>query len=160
MKHCFVGGLAAVLVPAFVRIQSADRAGESEGRRRRVSVDGGTPTGPLTIGARPERIVSLSPTATEMLFEIGAGSRWSRWTTGPNYPAWSPPTSPATSRTSRRSRPTTRIWSCTRRSRAILARRSTASIPALLQPAAVTLEDVYGQVEQLGEGDGSRRRGH
>ena len=29
--------------------------------------------GTVTIGARPQRIVSLSPTATEDLFAIGAG---------------------------------------------------------------------------------------
>jgi iron complex transport system substrate-binding protein len=38
-----------------------------------VTVD--TPTGEVTIEERPERIVSLSPSATEILFAIGAGDQ-------------------------------------------------------------------------------------
>ncbi|MFK5634374.1 MULTISPECIES: ABC transporter substrate-binding protein [unclassified Ornithinimicrobium] len=38
-----------------------------------VTVD--TPTGEVTIQERPERIVSLSPSATEILFAIGAGDQ-------------------------------------------------------------------------------------
>lgn len=34
-----------------------------------------TPDGPVTIAAKPKRIVSLAPTATESLFAIGAGSQ-------------------------------------------------------------------------------------
>src|SRR3712207_6260803 len=38
-----------------------------------VSID--APNGTVEIAARPARIVSLSPTATEMLFAIGAGDQ-------------------------------------------------------------------------------------
>ena len=34
-----------------------------------------TPDGPVTIKAKPKRIVSLSPVATESLFALGAGAQ-------------------------------------------------------------------------------------
>ena len=48
--------------------------------------------GDVTIGARPERIVSLSPTATEDLFAIGAGDQVIAVDDQSNYPADAPTT--------------------------------------------------------------------
>jgi cobalamin transport system substrate-binding protein len=48
--------------------------------------------GDLTIDARPERIVSLSPSATEMLFAIGAGDHVVAVDDQSNYPAEAPRT--------------------------------------------------------------------
>ena len=48
--------------------------------------------GPLTLKARPERVVSLSPTTTEMLFAIGAGSQVAAVDDQSNYPAEAPKT--------------------------------------------------------------------
>jgi iron complex transport system substrate-binding protein len=52
---------------------------------------GGT-NGEVTIGARPERIVSLSPTATEDLFAIGAGDQVIAVDDQSNYPPDAPTT--------------------------------------------------------------------
>jgi iron complex transport system substrate-binding protein len=46
--------------------------------------------GDVTVGARPERIVSLSPTATEDLFAIGAGDQVIAVDDQSNYPADAP----------------------------------------------------------------------
>jgi cobalamin transport system substrate-binding protein len=48
--------------------------------------------GNVTIGARPQRIVSLSPTATEDLFAIGAGDQVIAVDDQSNYPADAPTT--------------------------------------------------------------------
>jgi iron complex transport system substrate-binding protein len=55
-----------------------------------VTVD--SPTGELTIEARPERIVSLSPSATESLFAIGAGDQVVAVDEYSTYPAEAPVT--------------------------------------------------------------------
>ncbi len=51
-----------------------------------------TPGGDVTIEARPERIVSLSATATEMLFAIGAGEQVEAVDSFSNFPAEAPTT--------------------------------------------------------------------
>ena len=46
----------------------------------------------ITLGQRPEAIVSLSPTATEMLFAIGAGAQVVAADEFSDYPAEAPTT--------------------------------------------------------------------
>ena len=48
--------------------------------------------GPVTIAKRPVRIVSLSPTATESLFAVGAGKQVVAVDDQSNYPAGTPMT--------------------------------------------------------------------
>jgi iron complex transport system substrate-binding protein len=48
--------------------------------------------GPVTIETRPERIVSISPTSTEVLFAIGAGDRVVAVDDQSNYPSNAPMT--------------------------------------------------------------------
>src|ERR671932_282332 len=55
-----------------------------------VTVDAAN--GTVTIPAAPTRIVSLSPTATEMLFAIGAGNQVVAVDDQSNYPAGAPTT--------------------------------------------------------------------
>lgn len=55
-----------------------------------VTID--NPTGPVTIPKKPERIVSLSASATEILFAIGAGKQVVAADQFSNYPAEAPKT--------------------------------------------------------------------
>lgn len=55
-----------------------------------VTVD--TPNGEVTIPKKPERIVSLSPSATEVLFAIGAGKQVVAADSFSNYPPEAPKT--------------------------------------------------------------------
>ncbi len=109
-------------------------------------------TGEVTIPARPVRIVSLSPTATEMLFAIGAGDQVVAVDDQSNYP---------------RDAPTTKLSGYEPNAESIASydpdlvvyandlgdvrpALHDLGIPALLEPAAANLRDVYDQIEQLG----------
>jgi iron complex transport system substrate-binding protein len=59
-------GSSASGTPSRSAAPSASRAGTFP-----VTID--TPAGPITVSKQPQRIVSLSPSATETLFAIGAG---------------------------------------------------------------------------------------
>jgi iron complex transport system substrate-binding protein len=52
-----------------------------------------TPDGPVTISSKPQRIISLAPTATESLFAIGAGSQVIAVDDQSDYPKSAPKTS-------------------------------------------------------------------
>ncbi len=55
-----------------------------------VTID--APNGPVTIDSRPERIISISPTSTEVLFAIGAGDQVVAVDSMSNFPADAPVT--------------------------------------------------------------------
>jgi iron complex transport system substrate-binding protein len=113
--------------------------------------------GSVTIESRPERIISLSTVATEMLFEIGAGSQVVAVDDQSNYPAEAPVTA---------------LSGFTPNLEAILSfdpdlvvitfdpgelvsGLETAGVPVLSYTAAFTVDDVYGQIEALGTATGN-----
>ncbi|WP_122261805.1 ABC transporter substrate-binding protein [Ornithinimicrobium cerasi] len=75
-------------------VSAADSAGATSGGTAEagfpVTVD--SDSGEVTIQARPERIVSLSPSATEILFAIGAGDQVIAADQFSTYPAEAPTT--------------------------------------------------------------------
>lgn len=106
----------------------------------------------VEIAAPPERIVSLSPTATEMLFAIGAGDLVVAADEFSNYPEEAP---------------TTDLSGFTPNIEAIagyepdlviassdpgdlVSGLAEIDVPTLIHPAATTLDDTYQQIEQLG----------
>jgi iron complex transport system substrate-binding protein len=157
MKHRFLGGLAAVLVLLASCGESAAPPRTSDGTSDApagveypITVE--TPAGSLTIEARPERIVSLSPTATEMLFEIGAGGQIVAVDDQSNYPEGVPTTDLSGYE------PNVEAIASYDPDLVVYATEpgdlgsslGGLGIPALLQPAAGSLQDVYAQIEQLG----------
>ncbi|HET7482848.1 MAG TPA: ABC transporter substrate-binding protein [Actinomycetota bacterium] len=115
-----------------------------------VVVTGGN--GDVSLAERPTHIVSLSPTATEILFAIGAGDEVVAVDDQSNYP---------------KSAPTTDLSGVEPNLEAIAGYEpdllvasndpkhlfkdlKSLKIPALLQPAATTIDDTYAQIEQLG----------
>ena len=109
--------------------------------------------------AAPHRIVSLSPTATESLFAIGAGRQVIAVDDQSDYP---------------KRAPRTRLSGYTPNVEAIASYRPDLvvlsgdandvvaglrklGIRVLLQPAAKTLADAYGQINQLGAVTGHKR---
>lgn len=114
------------------------------------------PNGKVVIASRPTAILSLSPTATEMLYAIGAGPQVKAVDEFSDYPP---------------SAPRTKLSGLDPNIEAIVAYRPdlvlvagdssglTAKlhgfgIPVLSLPAANKLSDVYAQLAQLGEATG------
>jgi len=112
--------------------------------------------GTVTISERPARIVSLSPSATELLYAIGAGPQVIAVDDQSNYPAGVP---------------TTKLSGFTPNVEAIVSYGpdlvvasddtaglvhglSALNIPTLIQPAAKKLDDTYVQIDQLGTATG------
>jgi iron complex transport system substrate-binding protein len=119
----------------------------------RVEDDGGV----VRIERRPEAIISLSSTATEMLFAIGAGSQVVAVDDQSNFPADAPMTA---------------LSGYTPNLEAILSFEPdlvvitfdpgdlvealrTAGVPVLSYTAAFTLDDVYRQIDALGKATGN-----
>jgi iron complex transport system substrate-binding protein len=112
--------------------------------------------GAVTIPHRPARIVSLSPTATEMLYAIGAGKQVKAVDSLSDYPPGAP---------------VTKLSAYQPNAEAIIAYNpdlvvisddvggvaealEKVKIPVLLEPAATTLNGAYRQFDQLGEATG------
>ena len=112
--------------------------------------------GPVDILERPNAIISLSPTATEMLFAIGAGDRVVAVDDQSNYPAGAPMTD---------------LSGFTPNLEAVLAYEpdlvvisydpgdliaglEAVGVPTLLLGGAFTIDDVYTQIEAIGTATG------
>jgi iron complex transport system substrate-binding protein len=109
--------------------------------------------GSLTLDKRPERIVSLSSTATEMLFGIGAGKQVVAVDMYSTYPADAPKsdldaTQPSAEAISNY-RPDLVVLAYN--TNQIVEQLATLKVPTLLLPAAATLDDSYGQLTDLGK---------
>ena len=123
-------------------------------------VAGGCGKEPTTSGAAaPEakqRIVSLSPTATEMLFAIGAGSQVVAVDSNSNYPKEAPRTDLSAYQPNLEAiagyKPDLVVYSDDPGD--LKAGLDKLSIPAIQQPAAKTLDDTYAQLDQLGRATG------
>ena len=113
--------------------------------------------GPLP--ARPRRspgIVSLSPTATEMLFAIGAGGQVVAVDSNSSYPAEAPKTDLSAYQPNIEAiagyKPDLVVYSDDPGE--LKAGLDKLSIPLLHQPAATDLDDTYAQLAQLGQATG------
>lgn len=111
-----------------------------------------TDSGEVTIDERPERIVSLSPTATEMLFAVGAGGQVEAVDDQSNYPDEAPVTDLSGFEPNVEAiasyEPDLVVY--TTETGDLGASLEGLGITTLILPAAATLDDVYEQIEQLG----------
>ncbi|HYN17737.1 MAG TPA: ABC transporter substrate-binding protein [Actinomycetes bacterium] len=115
-----------------------------------------TPGGKVVVDQRPEKIVSMSPTATEMLFAIGAGSQVVAVDSNSNYPADAPKTDLSAYQPNIEAiagyKPDLVVYSDDPGE--LAAGLGKLSLPALQQPAATSLDDTYAQLDQLGRATG------
>jgi iron complex transport system substrate-binding protein len=109
--------------------------------------------GAVTIARRPTAIVSLSPTATEMLYAMGAGSQVKAVDKFSDYPAGTPMTSLDGNS------PNVEAIASYRPDLAVISQETAGldqqlkalGIPVLYLPAATDLNQEYQQFDQLGE---------
>ena len=152
--------VCAVAVAVALSLLGCGTAEETPASSNGATPTVGTSTFPVTvraangdveIAARPERIVSLSPTATEMLFAIGAGEQVIAADDQSNYPPEAP---------------TTELSGFEPNIEAIadyepdlvvvghpgpvVKSLKALDVPVLLQPAAVDLDGTYAEIDQLG----------
>ncbi|HTW99666.1 MAG TPA: ABC transporter substrate-binding protein, partial [Acidimicrobiales bacterium] len=122
-----------------------------------VTID--TPAGRITIPKRPTRVISLSPTATEDLFAIGAGHQVIAVDDESDYPASAPRTSLSgytpNVEAIARYRPDLVVISS---DPALVSSLGKLAIPVLYEPAAANLPGAYGEILQIGEATG--QEGH
>ncbi|MET8083872.1 ABC transporter substrate-binding protein [Micromonospora sp. NPDC005237] len=108
--------------------------------------------GALTLDKRPEKIVSLSASATEMLFAIGAGPQVSAVDDQSNYPADAPKTDLSGFQPNAEAiagkNPDLVVLS--NDINKIVDQLGKLKIPVYLTPAATTLDDSYRQITELG----------
>jgi iron complex transport system substrate-binding protein len=111
---------------------------------------------PSPEAAPAKRIVSMSPTATEMLFAIGAGGQVVAVDSNSNYPRQAPRTSLSAYQPNIEAiagyKPDLVVYSDDPGE--LAAGLGKLGIPALKQPAATRLDDTYAQIDQLGRATG------
>jgi iron complex transport system substrate-binding protein len=151
--------LLAVLAGAALVLTGCGSSGSSNGSTTAtVTASSSAGSFPVTVGnvtlaKRPEKIVSLSPTATEMLFAIGAGSQVTAVDDRSNYPPQAPKTKLSGFQPNAEAiaAKTPDFVVVSNDINKIIAQLGKLKIPVLLAPAAVTLDDSYHQISDLGK---------
>lgn len=112
--------------------------------------------GDVTIDTRPERIISLSPTTTEMLFAVGAGGQVVAVDDNSNYPPEAPTTdlSGFEPNVEAVAEFDPDLVVLSNDVNDIVKSLEALDIPVILHPAAETLDDTYTQIEQIGAATG------
>lgn len=119
-----------------------------------VTID--APNGSVTVDRRPERIVSISPTSTEVLFAVGAGGQVAAVDSMSNFPENAPITDLSAFTPSVESiasfDPDLVFLSFDPSD--VVAGLEAIGIPVILHGTALTVEDAYAQWEQVGAATG------
>jgi iron complex transport system substrate-binding protein len=112
--------------------------------------------GKVTIASDPARIVSLSPTATEDLYAVGAGKQVVAVDETSNYPAGVPKTSlngtdPSIEAIAKYS---PGLVVAAEDSNGLVKGLAKLGIPVLIDPAVTTLDGAYAEIGQIGQATG------
>ncbi|MEU7983804.1 ABC transporter substrate-binding protein [Streptosporangium canum] len=123
-----------------------------------VTVEAGN--GSIAIAKRPERIVSLSPTATESLFAVGAGAQVIAVDDQSNHPAEAPKTDLSGFKPNVEAiiakKPDLVVLA--NDADDIVAKLTKVNVPVLLEPSATKLDEAYDQIADLGAATGNKAR--
>ncbi|WP_406317307.1 ABC transporter substrate-binding protein [Streptosporangium sp. NBC_01639] len=123
-----------------------------------VTVEAGN--GSVAFAKRPERIISLSPTATESLFAIGAGPLVVAVDDQSNYPAEAPKSDLSGFKPNAEAiiaqKPDLVVLA--NDSDNIVAKLTKINVPVLLEPSATKLDEAYDQITDLGAATGNKAK--
>lgn len=113
----------------------------------------------VTIASAPKKIVSLTPTATEMLFAIGAGGQVTAVDDQSNFPADAPKTKLSGFKPNIEAitNYTPDLVVASDDIDGLVAALNKLRIPVVLTPAAKTFDDSYAQLTTLGTATGHSR---
>ncbi|GAA2897728.1 ABC transporter substrate-binding protein [Actinoplanes cyaneus] len=150
MKRVLIAATVAALL--LTGCGKSDEPGTSPTTSGSAAASFPVTVGALTLATRPEKIVSLSPTATEMLFAIGAGPQVTAVDDQSNFPAEAPKTDLSGFKPNAEAiaakEPDLVVLSGD--ADQIVAQLGKLKIPTLVSPAAVTLDDTYREIGDLG----------
>jgi iron complex transport system substrate-binding protein len=112
--------------------------------------------GKVTIKAEPQHIVSLSPTATEDLYAVGAGKQVVAVDSDSDYPSGVPHTalSGLTPNVEAIVKYNPDLVIASQDSNGLVSGLVKLGVPVLIEPAAASLADAYDQIEQIGAATG------
>ena len=119
--------------------------------------------GTVHVARRPTAIVSLSPSATEMLYAIGAGAQVKAVDSNSNYPAQAPRTklsyfSPNVEAIAAEKPDLVVVSNDSSNGATLTKRLATFGIPVLELPAPANLGGVYAEFSQLGRATGHQHQ--
>jgi iron complex transport system substrate-binding protein len=120
-----------------------------------VTID--APNGPVTIEEKPQRIVSISPTSTEVLFAVGAGTLVVAVDNQSNFPGNAPVTdlSGFTPNVEAIASFDPDVVFLSFDPGDVIAGLEALGIPVIMHPTASSIDDAYTQWEQVGAATGN-----
>lgn len=112
--------------------------------------------GTVTIKAKPDRIVSLSPTATEDLYAVGAGPQVVAVDSYSDYPPNAPVTklSGLTPNVEAIAKYRPDLVIAAENADGLVSGLTKLGVPVLIEPAAANLDGAYAQIDQIGQATG------
>ncbi|TDC08092.1 ABC transporter substrate-binding protein [Nonomuraea longispora] len=123
-----------------------------------VTIEAGN--GQVTIGKKPERVVSLSASHTETLFAVGAGPQVVAVDDQSNHPPEAPKTGLSGFKPNVEAivaeKPDLVVVSDDLNN--IVAELGKVNVPVLVQPAATTLDETYEEIVELGAATGNKAK--
>ena len=157
--------LAAVTAAALLAGCSSANSSSAAGSPATSSSDSTAPSfpvtlaashGPVTIKAKPGRIVSLSSTATEDLYAVGAGPQVVAVDDESDYPANAPVTklSGLTPSLEAIAKYKPALVIASQNSNGLVSGLGKLGVAVLIEPAAATLTGAYDQIMQIGQATG------
>ena len=163
MNRSLARPLGALLAVAAISFASACSSSTASSSRSTSAAPAAAASFPVTVGspqitlaAQPKRIVSLSPTATEMLFAIGAGPEVVAVDTNSDYPASAPHTKLDAYELNAEAvagyNPDLVIESGM--TAAQVGKLRALHLPVLDEPAATAIDQSYRQIDELGTATG------
>jgi iron complex transport system substrate-binding protein len=148
------GGSTSATSPTSTASSAGSQAGTAAAAAFPVTVKAGD--GEVTLKSYPTRIVSLSPTTTEDLYAVGAGSQVVAVDQDSDYPAGVPKTSMSglTPNIEAIAKYNPSLVISSQDSGGLVAGMTKLGIPVLIEPAAASIAAAYAQIEQVGQATG------